>query len=122
MRSILSLTCIAAFFLAAGGCRPSLPEAELPILGWYSITAPYLNEDNFLTMKEDGFNISFSILPSLEDARKALDLGEKTGMKILFTCPELASDPEGTVAAVTASRSPAVIRTGFISCFRKLSS
>ncbi len=94
---------LAAFALAAAaaGCtKPSLPEAEIPILGWYGITAHCLNEENFRIMKEGGFTITFSHLDSLKDVQKALALAGDCGMKVVLNCNELKDDPEGTAAAV----------------------
>ena len=79
---------------------PAIPEAEIPILGWYGITAHCLSEENFLTMKECGINITFSHLDSLKDVLKALALAEKTGTKVVLNCNELKEDPEGTTAKV----------------------
>lgn len=69
-----------------------LPEVELPILAWYSIPAASATEQRYQELKDCGFNISYSELTSLEDAKKALELGGKTGVKILFTCSDLVSN------------------------------
>lgn len=72
----------------------------IPILAWYSIPAEYASEETYQELADAGFNINFSHIGTLEDALKALDLGEKTGVKIMFTCQELSTDPEETVRIV----------------------
>ena len=65
-----------------------LPEAELPILAWYSIPG---GEDatieNYQTLKECGFNLSFSHTTTLDEAVAALDLAEEAGIKVITPCP-----------------------------------
>ena len=77
-------------------------KAEIPILAWYSIPTTEMTEERYLELKEAGFTISYSSIFSLEDALKALELGDKTGVKVLIYCRELFSDPENAVRELMA--------------------
>lgn len=80
-------------------------DEEMPILAWYSI----VGKDNatlerYRELRECGFNYTFSITYSLDDAMQALDLAAKTGMKSIFTCSQLQSEPEKTARLVHKHR------------------
>ncbi len=96
-RTILAL--IAAISMAAA-CAPKGGDAEIPILAWYSIPAEFASEETYKELADAGFNINFSHLGKLSEAKKALDLGQKYGVKIMLTCQELAADPELAVENV----------------------
>ena len=81
----------------------TLPKAELPILAWYSIPADKATEDAYNELKECGFNISFSHTSTLAEAQQALELGNKTGVKIMLTCSELNTNTAETVNQVKDS-------------------
>lgn len=102
MKSLqLTVAALLAALLPAGCAREAgTPEAELPILAWYSIPAEHLSLERFQELKEAGFNINFSHIGSLEDAIKGLDCAEKAGVKVMFTCSELFTDTENTVKKV----------------------
>ena len=78
----------------------TLPEVELPILAWYSIPAASATLQRYQELKECGFNISFSHLSTLADAKKALELGGQAGVKIMFTCSDLESNTAEIVSQV----------------------
>lgn len=95
------ITLLAVLTALLSGCKPHpLPQAEMPILAWYSITVPYLTEENHKMLKDCGFTVSFSDIKSMEDGWKALEMGEKTGIKVMYSCPEMYERPEEVVAAV----------------------
>lgn len=85
----------------AGVSARKKPVPHIPILGWYSIP-PGKNAtlEHYRTMREAGFDYSFSHIYNYEDAIKALDLCAKVGMKSVFMCPELKKEPEETVRKV----------------------
>ena len=90
-----------AFSCSGDAGKPCTAEGEvLPILAWHSIPAPYLTEARFQELAEAGFNINFSHLGRLEDALKSLELGRKTGVKILFSCPDLRTKTDSIVSLV----------------------
>ncbi len=74
--------------------------AILPILSWYSIPPEDLNLKRFKEMKEAGININYSHITKFEDAVKALNLAKEAGVKCIFSCAELRTEPEKTVKAV----------------------
>lgn len=102
MKSLqLTVAALLAALLSAGCAREAgTPEAELPILAWYSIPAEHLSLERFQELKEAGFNINFSHIGSFEDAVKSLDYAEQAGVKVMFTCQELRTDTENTVLKV----------------------
>ena len=96
---------MAATLLAASSCgdagNPCTEDGEvLPILAWHSIPASEFTLERFQELAEAGFNVNFSFTGSLSDAMKGLELGEQTGVKILFTCNELRTRPDSTAALV----------------------
>ena len=61
----------------------TLPEAEIPILAWYSIPAAYASAETYQELKDCGFTLSFSHLASQADILNALDLAEQAGIKLI---------------------------------------
>ena len=72
----------------------------LPIMAWHSMPTNEFTLERFQELSEAGFNVNFSFMYNLQDALKALDLGQKTGVKIMFMCNELNSNPDSTAALV----------------------
>lgn len=70
---------------------------RFPILAWYSLLGEQVTPEHYREMADAGFNISFSHFTSAEEVERAFDACRGTGVKILVTCAEMASDPEGTV-------------------------
>lgn len=99
MAGVLALTLAA---LTCLGCSEHCTkEGEvLPILAWHSMPANEFTLERFQELAEAGFNVNFSFTYSLEDAMKGLELGEKTGVKILFTCNDLRTRPDSTASLV----------------------
>ena len=96
MRFLKLSVAIAAIWALMTACSGSKGSSnKIPILAWYSIPAEYASEETYRDLADAGFTINFSHLTDLKDAMKALDLGQKTGVKIMFTCTQLGSDPEG---------------------------
>lgn len=101
--AFLPLTAALAALLLAASCGEKTctrPGETLPILAWHSIPAGQLTEERFQELADAGFNINFSHLWSLDDAMKSLELGRKTGVKILFTCGDLRTKTDSIVALV----------------------
>jgi hypothetical protein len=71
-------------------------EGEIPILAWVGVPANETTVERYRELKESGININFSGYPNLDAVEKALNIAQKTGVKILFYCPELWSEPEKT--------------------------
>ena len=98
---------------AAGTCVPIMVPEEFIFLSWYELVNIYVDdmlpeyldpsaETRMRLLAEAGFNTYFDYrLNSLEEAEALLELGDKTGMKIIVECPEL-HDPLQTERAVEA--------------------
>ena len=56
--------------------------------------------EHYREMRECGFDYSFSHIYTYKDAIQALDLCAQVGMKSVFMCPELKTEPEETVRRV----------------------
>ena len=97
---ILLILCLLTFTVTqARRKRASVPH--IPILGWYSIPpGEHATLEHYREMREAGFDYSFSHIYKYEDAIQALDLCAKVGMKSVFMCPELKTEPEETVRRV----------------------
>lgn len=96
-KSCLLLALLFAIMMPS--CKPA-PKAEIPILAWYSIPDEYATLERYQELKEAGFTVSFTHSRSFDAAVKALDLCAAVGIKSVFTCPELFTDPEETVKKV----------------------
>lgn len=102
--SLLAMLLCAALLLPAqmqARGKQKRQKAEIPILAWYSIPpGEYSTIDRYRELKECGFTHSFAHIYSKEDALKALDLCHRAGLKSIFMCPELETEPEATVRQV----------------------
>lgn len=94
--------CVTA--LAVTGCStappepPVLPAAEpLTIHAWWSIPAGETTVERYRELAGAGFTTSMSPLPDADTVARALDCAAEAGVGLFVFCPELRSDPEGTV-------------------------
>jgi hypothetical protein len=76
------------------------PDGVMPILAWVGVPEEETTIERFRELKESGININFSWYANIEAVEKALDIAQKTGVKLLFNCPELKAEPEKTVKQV----------------------
>ena len=72
-------------------------DREFPIMAWMGVPESETTVERFLELKETGININFSVYSNIEAVKKALDVAEQAGVKLMFSCPELNTDPEKTV-------------------------
>lgn len=91
--------CLILIFLLSFGIK-LFAQDKIPILAWYSIPAEDATLARYQELKDAGFTITFSHTSKFEDAKKALDLSAAVGIKSIFTCNELQTDPEATVRKV----------------------
>lgn len=75
-------------------------KATLPIMAWWSITPENATPERYEELKECGFNISFSAVYDDAKALEMLDMADRSGIKVMFMCPSLNTNPEKTVAKV----------------------
>ena len=72
-------------------------DKELPILAWFSIPPSETSLARYQEMREAGITHQFTGFPDAASLQKALDVAQQAGIKIVASCPELKTDPEGTV-------------------------
>jgi hypothetical protein len=73
------------------------PSGQIPILAWIGVPQEETTVARYQEMRESGININFSSYTNVEAMAKALKIAQKTGVKMIISCPELKSDPEKTV-------------------------
>jgi hypothetical protein len=71
---------------------------EIVRLTWGSIPEQYTSNERFLELKDAGFTHHFHYWYSnADEVQKALNAAMAAGVKMIITCPELASEPEPIV-------------------------
>ena len=69
---------------------------EIPRLAWGSIPEQFTLVERFKELKDAGITHHFHYYySSADEAAKALDAAKEAGIKVILTCPELKTDPEG---------------------------
>lgn len=93
----MRIICIVCFQLVAAGfvCSQVKPE-PFPILAWTGLPAREITAERFEELREMGITVALSDFGNAETMQKALDIAEKTGLKLVASCPELKSNPEQT--------------------------
>jgi hypothetical protein len=69
---------------------------QIPVLAWSAIPQQDTSDARYREMADCGFTIGFSGFSNVAEARKAMDAAHAAGIQVLVSCPQLASDPEGT--------------------------
>ena len=72
-------------------------KEQIPILAWYSIPANETSIARYQEMKDVGITYQLHSYSNIDEMQKVLDVAAKLGIKIVVSCPELKTDPEGTV-------------------------
>ncbi|MDR1673086.1 MAG: beta-galactosidase [Bacteroidales bacterium] len=70
---------------------------EIPIVAWLGVPEEVQSQERFEEMKDAGFNVGFSFYSNLFYAEEALDIAEKTGIKLIIHCPEVETNPREVV-------------------------
>lgn len=97
IRTCMLLVCIF-FFPGFAISQEKLESAgQIPILAWYSIPASETTVERYQEMKDAGITHSLSFFNSIDEVKKALNVAEKVGVKLLVSCPELKKEPEQAV-------------------------
>ncbi len=82
----------------AQNIQPKLETGgETPILAWYSIPASETSVERYQEMRDAGITYSLTFFPNMNEVKRALNVAEQVGVKLLVSCPELKSEPEKTV-------------------------
>lgn len=102
MKSPIIPAIAAAFTLISVSCSNSgrVPEAEIPIMAWYSIPAADATPERYRELADCGFTINFSHLKTLDQLKQSLDCAEQAGVKVMATCRELESNPDSVVELI----------------------
>ena len=83
--------------VALTGCLGPQKD-KLPILAWMGPPAEHTTFARYGELRAAGFTHSFTPHPNADSMEVALNVAHRTGIKLLVACPELRTDPEGTVA------------------------
>lgn len=70
---------------------------QIPILAWLGVPTEETNVTRFEELKNAGFTMNLSWYGSLASTLKALEIAEETDIKLIVSCPELATKTEETV-------------------------
>ena len=73
------------------------PSGLFPILAWLGIPQEQTTIARYEELRASGITHNFSMFTNVEAMEKALKIAQKTGIKMIISCPELKSDPEKTV-------------------------
>lgn len=93
----LFLTCIFVYPGILKSQEKVKFKGQIPILAWYGIPAEETNIDRYEELKESGITHNFTFFPDAETMAKALDIAQKTGIKMIVSCPELKTRTNETV-------------------------
>ncbi|MDR3128944.1 MAG: beta-galactosidase [Tannerellaceae bacterium] len=72
-------------------------DGQLPILAWFSIPESETSLSRYRELKDAGFTHNLMYFSNTDEMERAMDTAQVAGVKMLVWCPELRSDPEGTV-------------------------
>lgn len=72
-------------------------QRQLPIIAFQGVPESYTNDFNYSKLKSAGFNVNLNMYSSIEKAIKALEIGEKSGVKLILSVPNLKDDTENIV-------------------------
>lgn len=98
MKIILFICVFAIVFLNSVLAQEKIASGkQIPIIAWSGIPAEETTVEKFTELKEMGVNISLCNYPDAESMKKALDLAQKVGIRMITSCPELKTDCENTV-------------------------
>jgi hypothetical protein len=70
---------------------------QIPIIAWSGIPAEETTVEKFTELKEMGITVNLCNYPDAESMKKAIDLAQKVGIRMITSCPELKTDCENTV-------------------------
>src|SRR5881275_1445420 len=70
---------------------------RIPLVAILAIPENLTNISRYKQLRASGITYSYYSFSNANAMQAALDVGEKTGIKLFVACPELTSDPETTV-------------------------
>jgi hypothetical protein len=98
MKKVLLVCVFAIVFLGCVMAQAKIESGkQISIIAWSGIPAEETTVEKFTELKEMGVNINLCNYPDAESMKKALDLAQKVGIRMITSCPELKTDCEKTV-------------------------
>lgn len=76
----------------------------LPILAWGGPPQEQTTLDRYRELAACGFTHNYSGFSSVDKVAEALDVAGNANVKLMASCPELSTDPEGTAERLKAHR------------------
>ena len=89
-KNIIRLTTILFVFMTVIGCQQKAPKQKslakktFPIMTWFGLRAEHFDAQHFQDLADAGFNVNFSHVFDYETNKKALDLAQQAGVKLLI--------------------------------------
>jgi hypothetical protein len=71
--------------------------AKIPIIAWVGVLQGYTSIERYKEMRAAGISHCFTPFSDANAMASALDVAQKTGIKLYIWCPEMLSAPEATV-------------------------
>ncbi len=96
-KPFLLILFLSVFLISAYSQIRLESNGSIPVLAWYSIPSSETSVERYQEMKYAGINYSLSFFSSIGEVKKALDVADKAGVKLVVSCPELKKEPEETV-------------------------
>lgn len=108
-KSIVVLSWLAYVLVIIQGCKKSssVPEpikpppdpvaVQISVMAFVGVPQEQTNIARYEEMRSAGITLSYSIFSDVNAMQQALDIALRTGIKLFISCPELKTDPEGTV-------------------------
>lgn len=94
---ILTLLLTATFCTNLFAQEKLKTDGEIPILAWIGVPENQTTIERFQELKNSGINVNYTYYSNIGAVERALDIAQKTGVKLMPGCPELKKEPENTV-------------------------
>lgn len=75
-------------------------DSKVQIIAFQGIPASHNKDENFRDLKNAGFTVNLQMYSNVDQVKRALDLCQKYGLKLIFSVPELITNPEVTISQV----------------------
>jgi hypothetical protein len=72
-------------------------RAKIPIIAWIGVLQEYTTIERYREMSEAGITENIVPFSNITSMQAALDIAQKTNIKLYIWCPEMTSAPEETV-------------------------
>ncbi len=95
-KSLLSLAAIFTLVSACIAQSRNDAASQIPVMAWLGIPAEETSVSRYQEMKDAGITHQLTFFPNADALQKALDVAAKVGIRMVVSCPELRTDPQGT--------------------------